>query len=231
MSDGEVTVRWAAVTESELAAIADAKWRAWPAHVPLRIRDRRDPAVTEAQSFARASGAGSVVRIELEATFASAHSQLDGSPDLATLNRALAVLMTDAEYLGAVSTAEIDHAEQALGLRFPVAWRSYITRSVWFRRGWMATGAYVWLYTPSETVDHVRAWIGGRRDRTGMLVIGGDGASEVLTVDARLVDSSVTLTPNVSVGWIDSIEQAPSLEQFLAAIDTGTFDFTFHAAN
>jgi hypothetical protein len=58
-----------------------------------------------------------------------------------------------------------------------------------------------------------------------MFVIGGDGASELLTIDTRNPNAPVMLTPNVSVGWENSIEQAASLVAFLTAIRDGSFDY------
>src|SRR5687767_7871609 len=118
-----------------------------------------------------------------------------------------------------------------LQLKFPDAWRKFIQSDTWFRRGRMKTGAYVWLYTPSESVEYWRAWGARPAERPGMMIIGGDGAGELLTIDARNPDPSVTLTPNVSVGWEDSVEQAASIAAFIAAIRDGSFDFSFGDAS
>lgn len=135
--------------------------------------------------------------------------------------------MTETEYNGPISDLEIRNAEAALQLRLPKAWCEFIQASRWFRRGWMKTGAYVWLYTPAESVEHWRAWGAPAAERPGMIIIGGDGGGELLTIDARNPDSHVTLTPNVSVGWEDSIEQAASIAAFIAAIKNGSFEFSF----
>jgi hypothetical protein len=37
----------------------------------------------------------------------------------------------------------------------------------------------------------------------------------------------VTLTPHIGAGWADSIHQCETLDEFLAALVGGTFDFTF----
>lgn len=135
--------------------------------------------------------------------------------------------MTEAEYSGPITDLEIRNAEAALKLTFPNAWREFIQRDAWFRRGWMKTGAYVSLYTPSESVEYWRAWGASAAERPGMIIIGGDGAAELLTVDARQSDPPVTLTPNVSAGWEGSIEQAASISAFIAAISDGSFEFAF----
>jgi hypothetical protein len=135
--------------------------------------------------------------------------------------------MTETEYNGPIAELEIRNAEAALKLTLPKAWREFIQSHAWFRRGWMKTGAYVWLYTPSESVEYWRAWGAPAAERPGMIIIGGDGGGELITIDARTPDSPVTLTPNVSVGWEDSIEQAASIADFIAAINDGSFDFAF----
>lgn len=133
--------------------------------------------------------------------------------------------MTETEYSGPITDLEIRNAEASLNLTFPKAWCEFIQRDAWFRRGWMKTGAYVQLYTPLESVDHWRAWGASAAERPGMIVIGGDGAAELLTLDARNADPPVTLTANVSVGWQGSIEQAVSISAFIAAISDGSFAF------
>ena len=188
---------WAAVTDPELAGIANAQWR-WPGVLAERLTEVRNDAVVLARRFARDEGFGNVVKLELGAA-----------------------VVVDAEYLGAVPDAQIREAEEALGLRFPDRWRRYVQSDAWFQRGWMRTGAYVWLYSPEESARHVRAW--GNRP-TGMLPIGGDGATEYLTIDARDARGRVTLTASVTRGWEGSIEQSASLDTFLAAVEAGSFE-------
>jgi hypothetical protein len=57
--------------------------------------------------------------------------------------------------------------------------------------------------------------------------IGGDGAGEKITVDARDPRSVVTLTPCVSLGWVDSLLQCACIDEFVDALEAGTFDFKF----
>ena len=183
----------------------------------------RDGAVVAAKDFAREHGSGYVVKLEVDEGLGERTAV-----DVSALNQALmAAIIVDAEYLGTVSDPQIHAAEMAMGLRFPIGWYKYVQSAAWFRRGWMRTGAYVWLYTPSETAECVCAWGEAAANRIGMIVIGGDGAGEMLTLDARAPISAVTLTPNVSIGWRDSVEQAPSIEMFVHAIEDGTFDFRF----
>jgi hypothetical protein len=135
--------------------------------------------------------------------------------------------MTETEYSGPIEDLEIRNAEAVLKLTFPNAWREFIQSHAWFRRGWMKTGAYVWLYSPSESVECWRAWGAPAAERPGMIIIGGDSGGELITIDARRPDSPVTLTPNVSVGWKDSIAQAVSIVEFIAQVKDGSFDFAF----
>ncbi len=227
-STSQATCVWTAVTETELAAIENAQWRSWPAEVPLRATRDRDAALADAKRFVRERGTGMVVHLEVQEQLISDHAVEVRPLDVSALNRALiATIMVDAEYLGPVSELEIRKAESAMGRRFPAPWRDYVQTAAWFRRGWMRTGAYVWLYTPSETVEAVRAWAEIADDRPGMIVIGGDGAGEMLTLDARDPASPITMTPHISSGWEDSIEQTESIEAFVAAIENGSFDFVF----
>lgn len=220
---GSGTTIWATVNEFELTAISHASWRSWPSQVPLRAVRSREDAVVASKDFAREHGSGCVVRLEVDAR----HGERTAI-DVNALNRAItAAMMVDAEYLGAVGDLEIRAAETAMGLKFPIAWRKHVQSTAWFRRGWMRTGAYVWLYTPSETAECVCSWGEAAGGRVGMIVIGGDGGGEMLTLDTRAPVSAVTLTPSISIGWQDSVEQAPSVETFVSAIDDGTFAFLF----
>jgi len=116
-------------------------------------------------------------------------------------------IIEDAEYRGAVGDLEIAQAEASIGLRFPAAWRRYLQRPSRFHRGWRASGAYVWLHTPAESADLVLCWREVPVDRPGMIPFGGDGASEMITIDARDPRPAVMMTPNVSEGWEDSLPQ------------------------
>lgn len=113
-----------------------------------------------------------------------------------------------------------------MGMRFTPKWRAYLRQPSWFSRGWMKSGAYVVLYTPSETAELVALWA-EFADRRGMLPIGNDGAGENLTIDARETRTAVTLTPGVSTGWEDSVVQHGSIAEFITAIEARTFDFKF----
>lgn len=220
---------WAAVTETELAAIENAQWRSWPARVQLRATRVHDEAVAHAKRFVREHGTGNVVQLDVREQLISNHAQGDVlSFDVSALNHALvSAIIVDAEYVGPITDFQIREAEAALKLKFPAPWRNYVQAAAWFRRGFMRTGAYVWLYPPPETVECMRAWGDIANDRPGMVVIGGNGAGEMLTLDARAPNSSVTLTPMISSGWEDSIEQAASIDVFAAAIENGSFDFVF----
>lgn len=218
---------WAAVTNAELDAIAAAGWRTWPAHVAPVVSLHRDQAVAVARTLAAELGAGNVVHFEVD-PHRSAKPQVDGLVSAwDQLRSALAsAIMADAEYRGAVDEVAIARAEAAMQLRFPPAWRAYLRRPSWFYRGWMRSGAYIWLNAPEESAELVRSWA-GFGEYAGMVSIGGNAGLEVLTIDARDPETAVTLTPQIGSGWADSIVQCRTVDELVEAVEAGTFEFTF----
>lgn len=218
---------WAAVTDAELKAISDANWRRWSAGVTPFVSRQRSDVVAVARSLAREHGGGNVVRLEVDARVVAGLLAGASLPDGRDIAAALASpISTESEYRGAVDDVEIARAESGMGLHFPSTWRNYLSRSSWFYRGWMATGAFVWLNTPAESAELVAAW-SDFTDRVGMIPIGGDGAGEMLTVDAGDPRSPVMLTPHVSIGRQDSLLQCDSIDELVDSIEDGTFDFNF----
>jgi len=127
-----------------------------------------------------------------------------------------------------VGYEEFTEAEQALGRALPAAWRGYLQGSSWFRRGWMTSGAYVWLYTPREMLELHDAW--GDRcidEHPGVAIIGGDGSREQLVLDLRYEPAPVLLVDITGGGWDGAIRQADHVGQLIERMETGTFEFNF----
>ncbi|WP_394849625.1 SMI1/KNR4 family protein [Pendulispora brunnea] len=227
-----VCTLWTAVTGDGHSAIAKAGWRSWPPGVNLHATKRREDAVAAAMAYGQEFGVGYVVRFDLKID--PDERALDALDiDSLSRDRALATaIMEETKYRGRVEDDEIARAEAAMGRRFPAAWRAYIQSPVWFCKGWLPRGsfdggAFVWLYTPAESADIVLVWKDLEIAPPGMVVIGGDGASEHLTLDERDPRTSVTLTNNVEVSWEDSIVQCRSIEAFIRSIQDDTFRFVF----
>jgi len=216
---------WCAVGAKSLTEIAATRWRVWPRDLPLiAVRDR-SLAVADARAFARADGVGHVVQLELRP---DRFARIDEDPlEPGELETVLEVaIMEDADYRAAIDDREIAEAERIMKLRFPPAWRAYLQRDTWFRRGWLASGDYVWLHRPLESAETWTIWHDLQlEDRPGMIAIGSDGGQELITLDGRNPRSAVTLTCNVSEGWVDSTPLCDSIEAFVDAVEGGTFVF------
>lgn len=97
----------------------------------------------------------------------------------------------------------------------------------WFRRGWLPSGEYVWLYTPRETLEQLDAWGESIALHPGIAIIGGDGSREQLVLDLRQDPAPVLLVPIVSDGWQNASPQAETVASFVEQVAAGTFEFTF----
>jgi hypothetical protein len=215
---------WCAATAEQLVQIASAHWRNWPRDEGLRTTGSLDVAIAAARELAQAHGAGHVVQFavtpELLARYPRGQVPPEGRDELlASLRHAISEY---AHYRGGLPEAEFEAAKTALGQAIPATWRSYLQNSCWFYRGWMRTGAYVWLYPPAMSAE-----LSSDALCPGMFVIGGDGASEQLVVDLRDQSPRVMLANVVRTGWQETFVQAPSLTSFLAKIEAGTFEFAF----
>ncbi len=204
-----LTERWLAVTAAECAALADAGWRMVAAPLLARATEDRAAAVRAARALARGEGAGHLVRLALPG------------------GAAAMVVTAEVEYRGPVADREVERAEAAMGRRLPPRWRAYLQRASWFHRGWLTNGAYVWLYPPADSAAALHAWAQPGHDADGMVIIGGDGAREMLVVDARRPDGAVASTEIASLGWPGAVVQRASIDAFVAAIEDDSFDFVF----
>ncbi|MEV4761854.1 hypothetical protein AB0J89_04385 [Micromonospora chokoriensis] len=122
---------------------------------------------------------------------------------------------------------EFTDAEKALGRPLPAAWRTYLQGESWFRRGWMPSGAYVWLNSPREMLDVHDAWDQATDEHPGIAIIGGDGSREQLVLDLRSDPAPVLLADITSSGWESATRQASDVSQLIDRIEAGTFEFSF----
>ncbi|MDG6105645.1 SMI1/KNR4 family protein [Dactylosporangium aurantiacum] len=228
-------VLWRAVGQAELDLVAAAGWRAWPAGPGFAaVPERRRAAQLSRERFVPADGVGYVVRFEVERAYLERfaahreHGYVIPAKEIAGLNAHLVGAITEeADYRGPVSDREFAEAERALGRPLPAVWRSYLQGASWFRRGWLASGAYVWLNPPREMLRLHEAWDGGTAAHPGIAVIGGDGAREHLALDLRGDPAPVLLVDITSAGWESGIRQADDVGAFIRRVEDGGFEFEF----
>ncbi|MEV0136230.1 hypothetical protein AB0H83_48360 [Dactylosporangium sp. NPDC050688] len=237
----DTLVLWRAVGQAELDLVAASGRRAWPPAAPGRpgfsaVPDRRHAARITRERIVPAEGAGYVARFEVERSFVeTCRADRRGEPgylipagDVAALNAHIVGAITEeADYRGPVSAEEFAEAEEALGRPLPAAWRSYLQGGSWFRRGWLTSGAYVWLNTPREMLQLHAAWDDGTETHPGMAIVGGDGAREHLVLDLRSEPAPVLLIDNTSAGWESGVRQADDAGALVGRIESGDFEFAF----
>jgi hypothetical protein len=148
--------------------------------------------------------------------------------DVADLNAHLAGAITEeGDYCGPVSDQEFTDAAETLGRPLPTARRRYLQGTSWFRRGWLTSGAYVWLNTPREMLELHEAWKEGTDAHPGVAIIGGDGSREQLVLDLRRDPAPVLPVDITSAGWDSGIRQADDIGQLIDRIENGEFEFNF----
>jgi cell wall assembly regulator SMI1 len=90
-----------------------------------------------------------------------------------------------AEWDTPVPAEVLDQVEQMLGVRLPEAWRAYVRRDRWLRRGWLESGDYVQLHAPDEALALMAAWGAALELHPGFYPLGGDGSRDMYCVDPR----------------------------------------------
>ncbi|GHJ43367.1 hypothetical protein Cs7R123_07090 [Catellatospora sp. TT07R-123] len=238
---GPITL-WRATAQAELDLLAATGWNAWSASLAGRRFDaylERSSAEHIAQtSLAATTGVGYVTSFEVQPTFVDHCLQYrigDGSnavynlpeAEIPSLNEHLVgTIIEQADYRAALDDQEFAGGQSPA---LPPSWRSYLQHSSWFRRGWLPSGCYLWLYTPREGIELTEAWgEDGVGAHPGMAIIGGNGSREHLAVDLRHDDPPVVLVDAfASQGWEDALEQAPGVANFIDRLKAGTFEFAW----
>jgi hypothetical protein len=125
-----------------------------------------------------------------------------------------------------VTDPELDAAELALGHSLPDDYRSLIRQANGVQE--MHAGAYIDIWSLERVLEaHVDdAFAHHRQAYPGLLVIGTDGAGELLAYDTRRSPFRVALVNNVSSGWHEACLQKPTVAEVLADIRSGrSFSF------
>lgn len=232
---------WRPAGQQTWELLAQSGWRSWAPAVTGQpvfraFQDRRDATAVARAQKVPAGGVGYVMSFPVRRSFLARYPE-PGSPgefvipadDLAELDANLVgAIVEESDYRGPVSDREFEAAEADLGKPLPVAWRRYLQGASWFRRGWLSSGCYVWLYPPGEGVEVLREW-GAQiaAEHPGMAIIGGSGASENLVVDLREEPGPVLLIDGSSEGWGSGLRQAQDTGAFVAAIESGEFDYVW----
>jgi hypothetical protein len=227
---------WCAAGPAQLRALAEVGWRSFP---QTDLRDTlleafrlRDDAVRLARTdLVAAEDEGSVVVFDVAADVVDwpgvhAEGERLRIPKGRRLTKSLVGdINEEAQYQRGVEQAQVDAVQDAFGWPVPQAWREMVTASGWLRRGWMLSGAYVELHPPADAIRVTREWTGEMIYHPGVLVIGSDGADRRLAVDLREDDPAVHLVEPSSVGWDDTVVQAPSVRVLAHRLETGDFGY------
>lgn len=129
-----------------------------------------------------------------------------------------------AQWGSAVPDHEIATVQTALRSALPAAWRVYVQRERWLRKGWLESGAFVMLYDPVAALELMDAWDLALERHPGFYVLGGDGSRDMYCVDLRVADPPVLLTDVTSEGWASCEPLLPTVEAFVRSLDDGSFD-------
>jgi len=231
---------WRPTGQTELDLVAQSGWKKWPprlAEQPIfyPVLNRQYATRITREWNVPAKGVGFVTCFDVQKSFLDPYQiQKVGGKDileywipadeLEALNANIVGSIREiAEYRGPVRTTDIEAAESTLGRAFPTAWSDYLQRPSWFRSGWLSEDCFIRLNTPAESISLAQAWEPSTTRHPGILFIGDDDAGEHLAVDSRAASPPVMAVNNTASEWKDAIEQASSLEMFLAKVEDGSF--------
>lgn len=242
IGNSDTITLWRPTGQAELDLVAAAGWRGWPPRLPDQpifypVLNRWYATKIAREWNVPAEGVGYVTRFDVRRSYLDRYEvQQAGGRDvleywipageLADLNaHIVGAIIAEAEYRGPVDDEEFVDAEKALGRALPEAWRTYLQGESWFRRGWMRTGAYVWLNSPREMLELHEAWDEATLAHPGIAIIGGDGSREQLVLDLGSDPAPVLLVDISSGGWDNAIRRADDVSQLIDRIEAGTFAF------
>jgi hypothetical protein len=166
---------WRPTGQAELDLVAASGWRAWPPRLPDQpifypVLNRWYATKVAREWNVPAGGIGYVTRFKVQRGHLDRYEvhQVGGrdvreywipAEELGDLNaHIVGAIVEEAEYRSPVSDQEFTDALHALGMELPARWRAYLQGESWFRRGWMASGAYLWLNTPHEMLQLHQEW-------------------------------------------------------------------------
>ena len=123
--------------------------------------------------------------------------------------------------MSADATETLRQIEERVGKPLPEDYRELITSSGAIAE--MHEGAYFDLWSPdrvlSAMTDEAFDWY--RERYPGLLVIGTDGASEMIGYDLRRMPPPVVLVNSVSAGWHEACFQDATITALLANLRSG----------
>lgn len=216
---------WRPTGRAELDLVAATHWRAWPPRLPDQpifypVANRWYATKIAREWNVPAGGVGFVTRFGVRRDFLARYPvrQAGGrdvlehwvpAEDLDEFNaNIVGAIVCEAEYRGPVADEEFDRAEVRLGRPLPSAWRRHLQGGSWLRAGWFGD-AFFTLHPPTETLE---------AERTGLAIIGDDGARRRLVVDLSRDPAPVSLL-DVTSG--DVVPVASDVEAFIARVEAG----------
>jgi hypothetical protein len=242
-AEAEAVTLWRPAGQKEIDLVAASGWRAWPPRLPEQpifypVLNRWYATKITREWNVPHGGVGYVTRFDVRKDYLSRFpvQQAGGrdvleywipAEDLDEFNANITgTIREEARYLVPVQDEEFTQAEDCLGGQFPDGWRSYLQGQSWLSRGWLENGCYLKLLAPAESLEMIRAWTPAAESFPGLLILGSDGSREMLAVDTRDPLAPVALIDITSGSWADAIPQTP-VEQFVAQVEAGTFEFTW----
>jgi hypothetical protein len=134
-------------------------------------------------------------------------------------------IIEEARYAGPVPDEEFARAAAGLGCQFPDAWRAYLQGRSWFSRGWLASGCYLTLLAPGESLEMLDGWQPAAQNLPGLIILGTDGSRVMLVVDGRDRLPTVMCIDIAAGSWAEAVPQMP-VEQFIGHVEAGDFELT-----
>jgi len=242
-ASAETVTLWRPTGQKELDLVAASQWREWPPRLPEQpifypVLNRWYATKIAREWNAPHEGVGYVTRFSIRKNYLDRFpvQQAGGrdvleywipAEELAGFNASLAGPIVEvARYLGQVPDHEFTQAASRLGYQFPAAWREYLQGQSWLSRGWLESGCHLTLLAPGESADQVDA-LQAAPSFPGLMILGGDRSREMLAVDARNNAANIVLIDITAGSWDHAVPQMP-IQQFIAEIEAGTFEFTWN---
>ena len=243
-ASAEIVTLWRPTGQEEIDLVAASGWRAWPPRLPGQpifypvLNRWYAEKITREWNVPR-GGIGYVTRFDVRKDYLDQFPvQQAGGRDvleywipaerLEEFNANITgAIMEEVRYLGSVPDEEFARAATGLGREFPDAWRAYLQGQSWLSRGWLASGCYLTLLAPEESLDWQDGWEPAARLHPGILLIGSDGSNELIAVDTRDPLMPVVHLGTASGGWAHTTPQGYGIAEFIAQVEAGTFEFTW----
>ena len=223
--------------------MAASRWRAWPPRLPEQpifypVLNRWYATKITREWNVPHDGVGYVTRFDVRKDYldrfpvhqAGGRDVLEywiPAEDLDEFNANITgTIREEARYLGPVPDQEFTQVEGSLARKFPDMWRNYLQGQSRLSRGWLENGCYLTLLAPRKSLEMLEAWEPAAESLPGLLILGDDGSREMLALDTRDPLAPVALIDITSASWADAIPQMP-VEQFVAQVEAGTFEFTW----